>query len=336
MKIAFHINHFTFRGTEVAVFDYAFYNQEILNNTSIIVVPVKQSIEANQLVYQKFEKEFKIVYYSDIDDLESICYEKEKVDALYIIKYGTNDGLFLKKTPTWIHCVFTTEEPHGDLYVGVSESVSKKNKDNILHPFLNHIVYLPDVKSDYRKELGIPSSALVLGRHGGLDTFNIEGVGDVIINILNERNDIWFLFCGGGSRLPMFKDVSHSRLLFLDTFVDTRIKRKFINTCDAMIHACDLGESFGLSILEFSFCNKPVITWNGGLWHKQHISNLGDKAILYDDQIGLHIILRDLKHSTINNNNNNKYYNVTDNFTPVKIMKQFNDIFINTFKKDKN
>ena len=44
-----------------------------------------------------------------------------------------------------------------------------------------------------------------------------------------------------------------------------------------------VGESFGLSVLDFAYCEKPVITWNGGLWHKQHLSYLGairDKVLV--------------------------------------------------------
>src|SRR5687767_15557130 len=38
-NIAFHVSHFTPRGTEVATYNYAYYNQAILGNTSIIVAP---------------------------------------------------------------------------------------------------------------------------------------------------------------------------------------------------------------------------------------------------------------------------------------------------------
>ena len=58
-----------------------------------------------------------------------------------------------------------------------------------------------------------------------------------------------------------------------------------------MLHACNLGESNGLSILEFSYCNKPVITWSGAAWHNQHHINLGDKAIIYNDKESLERIL---------------------------------------------
>ena len=37
MNIGFFIRHFTERGTEVATYDYAKYNEDILNNKSYII-----------------------------------------------------------------------------------------------------------------------------------------------------------------------------------------------------------------------------------------------------------------------------------------------------------
>ena len=37
MKIAFHSNQLGLRGTEIALFDYAYYNRELLGNESIII-----------------------------------------------------------------------------------------------------------------------------------------------------------------------------------------------------------------------------------------------------------------------------------------------------------
>ena len=36
MKVAFHTNQMCLRGTEIAIYDYAKYNRELLNNESII------------------------------------------------------------------------------------------------------------------------------------------------------------------------------------------------------------------------------------------------------------------------------------------------------------
>lgn len=325
MKIAFHVYQFTFRGSEVALFDYAVYNRLVLGNISVIVAPkVQQTTDV--LVLEKFRREFSIIYYEDIEDLESICMI-EKINALYTIKYGKDDGLILKNIPTWVHCVFTTDYPHGSVYAGVSESVSKKNNKNVTYPTVNHVVHLPKLDTNYRKDLGIPDDDIVFGRHGGTDTFNIPFVKEAIIDILNERSDIWFIFC---VKPDIMGDFIHPRVINIESFVDTRVKRKFINTCDAMIHACTLGESFGLSVLEFSFCNKPVITWNGGLWHTQHLNNLGNKALLYDNKDQLINIFKTTNFKLLAQQDNR----VTDQFNVDKIMKQFEEVFIKSLKHD--
>lgn len=334
MKIAFHIHHFTFRGSEIAAFDYALFNRllptsEGLNNESIIVVPKIQSQTENPLVKEKFANEFSIFYYDDITQLNEIC-KREKVDAMYTIKYGTNEGesknLLLKEIPVFVHCVFTTEEPHGTVYAGVSESVSLKNSKNHKHPFVNHMVYLPDIKSNFRETLEIPTTAIVFGRHGGDDTFDLPFVKEAIIELVNERSDIYFLFA---VKPRMMNDTEHPQIIYLESFVDMRIKTKFINTCDAMIHACSLGESFGLSILEFCHQNKPVITWTGGAWHKQHHKNLGNKGVYYNDKDSVKRIMSTFDPKKMNND----YKIVVAPFSPEKIMKQFSDVFLSTIKK---
>ena len=45
-----------------------------------------------------------------------------------------------------------------------------------------------------------------------------------------------------------------------------------------MIHARQEGESFGIAVGEFSFCNKPVITYSQSP-EKNHLVTLGDKGL---------------------------------------------------------
>lgn len=309
----------TFRGSEIACFDYALYNKLLLGNSSIIILPKNPTQPTDVDVYQKFSSEFDIFYYTDKKELQKIC-EDQNVDMIYFIKYGTNDSLVLDKIPSIVHCVFVTNEPHGTIYAGVSDSVA-----NTKFPTVNHMIHLPDIKSNYRKDLEIPDNAVVFGRHGGSDTFDIPFVKDTIKKILDVRDDVYFIFCVK----PMMMDIKHDRIIYLESFVDSRIKRKFINTCDAMIHASSLGESFGLSVLEFSYCNKPVITWNGGKWHKQHLTNLGNKAVIYNTENELYDILNlyDKKNYI------HKDWNVTELFSPKRIMDQFQKIFIDPICK---
>ena len=71
MKIAFLSNHLSLRGTEIAMYDYAHYNETILHNTSIIITrpytQVKHSIDTNEEAYGKFINRFPVFYYHRSD-----------------------------------------------------------------------------------------------------------------------------------------------------------------------------------------------------------------------------------------------------------------------------
>lgn len=131
-------------------------------------------------------------------------------------------------------------------------------------PVVPHIVHLPDVEEDMREHLGIPKKSLVFGRTGGLDTWSVPYANQVVYDVLNRRKDVFFLF--QNTAIP-FK---HERLIAIPTSSDITYKTKFINTCDAMIHARVEGESFGLACAEFSLRNKPVITWG---WFSREVSS---------------------------------------------------------------
>ena len=70
-------------------------------------------------------------------------------------------------------------------------------------------------------------------------------------------------------------------IIHLEKIINLENKVKFINTCDAMIHARTEGETFGLSIGEFSIKNKPIITTNSG--DCNHLQILKNKCILYSN-----------------------------------------------------
>lgn len=107
------------------------------------------------------------------------------------------------------------------------------------------MIYLDDTAESLRKELHIPKNAIVFGRHGGNDTFDMDFVKQAVIKTVMNKN-IWFLFLNTD---PFF---SHKRIIYLPATADLKYKTKFINTCDAMIHGRYHGETFGLACGEFS------------------------------------------------------------------------------------
>jgi hypothetical protein len=406
--IAFFLDHFTFRGTNMAVYDYAKYNQEILLNISIIIYCLKNKNE-EELQGKLLFKEFPLLKVNDSSSLEQIL-KQEAVDVLYTIgkdsgfvreenkissSVSTNTNIRIKQSCFEInvaeklrikcvrHCVLEMGYLPSSLslpksltkYIGVSKSVSEKvyseeyvfkknsvpkykEKDTTTSDlsnkplYLNHIVTLPEIESDYRDYLGIPKNAIVYGRHGGMDTFDIPFVKTAIEKIIQVRDDIYFLFAGEIPYMFLMDTTDKNekkedkkliileskQIIFISPFYDKNRKRKFINTCDYMIHAGRMGESFGLSCLEFDYCGKKVLAYNNKneskdndknispiLYNTSHIEELTESGggIFYSGYIELINLFLNNKTSqpkgdrvmTIKRNN--------QKFTPNKIMKEF-------------
>ena len=180
------------------------------------------------------------------------------------------------------------------------------------------MIELPEVDGNLRAELGIPETATVLGWYGGSDSFNLGFVKEVVLSAVQKRSDLYFLFMNTG---PF---AQHERLLFLPGNSDLHYKVKFINTCDGMLHARGIGESFGLACGEFSIKGKPVITYAMSP-QRSHIEILGDKAMLYKGKKDLAEILNNFNRQT---QHQKKWDAYSENFSAKVIMRQFNDVFI--------
>jgi len=137
-----------------------------------------------------------------------------------------------------------------------------------------------------------------------------------------------------------------NNIIFLPKNIHTDFKEIFINTCDAMIHARNDGETFGLSIAEFSIKNKPIITWRPNIFHNPllilktlkryllkrnyiyataHLDFLGKKAIKYSTKKNLANIFLNFEkyHKNIN------YDCYSELFNEENVMRMFNNILGN-------
>lgn len=316
MKIGFHTNGLTLRGTEIALYDYAFHNQILLGNESVIFY--RKNNLVNQSVFEKFSKHFKLLPYEGQKQLNQLI-EQEHIDLTYFIKSGERDDAICESSPTLVHAVFPTkiQEFHGDKYAFVSEWLAKEYSNNKI-PFVPHMIELPEVDGNLRSELGIAETATVLGWYGGSDSFNLHFVKEAVLAAAEIRSDLYFLF------MNMDSFAQHERLIFLPGISDLNYKVKFINTCDGMLHARGIGESFGLSCGEFSIKGKPVITYALSP-QRSHIEILGDKAILYKGKKDLMEIFLNFNRQVQFEKNWDAY---SENFSAKVIMRQFNDVFI--------
>jgi hypothetical protein len=318
MKIAFHCNQLSLRGTEVAMYDYAHYNEKLLGNKSIILAKNPAVWKySDQPAIDKFKNRFEVFFYNDIREIEEIL-DDNKVDVFYAQKAGDRDGVVSNNRKTVIHTVFQQYDPHGDVYAFISEWLSRIYCN--VHDFVPYMVDLPDHDKDMREELGIPADAIVFGRHGGYETFDIPFVKHCVGDVVSKRNDVWFLF------MNTEKFVDHPRVLFLEPTADLKKKTEFINTCNAMIHARFKGETFGLACAEFSLRNKPVITFAGSM-DRAHEMILKDKGFYYRTIGDLQNIFSNMDRF-FKGDNLKRDWNQYRDYSPEKVMTKFKKVFL--------
>ena len=95
-----------------------------------------------------------------------------------------------------------------------------------------------------------------------------------------------------------------------------------------MLHGRSNGETFGLSVGEFSACNKPVMTWTGAGYHfydTAHIDHLGKNALLYRDANDVVSYLLGLERSHILNKNWDMF---TDTFSDRNVINLYEKVFL--------
>lgn len=325
MNVAFFVRHFTERGTEVAIYDYAKYNEELLHNHSIIVCLTERVQHtytglAERTTYAKFAARFPIIELDHISDMKRVIRECN-IHVFHTLTQGGPDiyhfdyPVIWKGCRTIKQCVFDTTCPEADVYCCISDTVNRNHGTQF--PVLPHIVEPPlSHEGDLRAVLGIPPGATVFGRHGGLNTFDCEYVHDVIAAVAQERPDIYFVFMNTACFMPPQPNV-----MFLEGTTDVSEKARFIGTCDAMIHARWDGETFGLAIAEFAVRGKPIVAQDG-CDNRAHFDILGDKVVAFGQPEQLHHILTHFHRYNHVDMRENGYHA----FSPEAVMAQFKQL----------
>ncbi len=315
MKIAFHDNALSLRGTTVAIYDWAYWTRHYLGVDPIIMYNSKNQFN-DAGVIEKFSKEFPVFSYDDKSEIDTIL-SKNNCDAFLMEKGGKPDGIISTVAKNLVNAISicSVSDIHGDVYAMGSKWLSKITDYQI--PYVPYMVHLPDVEGDMREELSIPKDALVFGRNGGWETFDLPFVKKAIEQVLSERSDIWFVF---QFTQPF---IEHEKVIYLPGSSDMNTKVKFINTCDVMLHARQVGESFGLSCAEFSIRNKPIITYLNSP-ERNHIDTLGEKGIYFETESDILHILRNLDKEEINS----LEWNCYQDYTPEKVSQKFKEVYL--------
>lgn len=142
MNIEFFIRHFTERGTEVAIYDYAHYNETILNNKSYIIcfnetAQTRVGLPPERYSYDKFNQRFQIIEIDSMDDMSDII-NLYNLSFFYTQTHGQmgdiypfNNRALWGNYKTIKHCVFNTLGNESDFYISISTALNDKNGTNI-------------------------------------------------------------------------------------------------------------------------------------------------------------------------------------------------------------
>mmetsp|Transcript_68345 Transcript_68345/g.137449 ORF Transcript_68345/g.137449 Transcript_68345/m.137449 type:complete len:722 (-) Transcript_68345:220-2385(-) len=305
------------RGTGKSVFDFARQTEDLLGHTValILCVPPRDD-DLEGLFTERFGggRVVKLDDWPDSSVLDPIL-ARSNVTDLYMQTTGRNNGV-VSKLPgvrNCIHCVFFAHEPYGDAYAKISPSVVGDA------PVVPYMVDVSGFSSNLRDELGIPEAATVFGRYGGDDTFDIRFVQVAVDAISQQRPDVYFLFMNTS---PFCCLDSRANVIYLPSSGNLRRRRDFIDTCDAMLHARELGETFGNAVAEFSSMNRPVLTFAGS-YDQAHVSILGEKALLYHDTVSLTGLILAFNRSEAAKKDWNQYRD----YSPEAVMAKFVQAF---------
>jgi hypothetical protein len=310
-KVIFYSNQLGVRGTEVAMYDHAVANEEVLGNKSYIASRKNSDL----FTLKKFLDRFEVFLFDDVHELDDFALSVG-AEYIYLCRSGEKEFL-LNNAKNLVYAVFNVNEPHGDKYMYISKWLAEVN--NNPDDYIPYIVTLPDVGGDLREELGIPINAFVWGRHGGENQFNLPMTISTVYHAAVENPDTYFLFMNTDKFCQSLPNIIH-----LPPNYDLEYKVKFINTCNAMIHGRAMGESFGLAISEFLFMDKPVVAWTGG--HDQnHRVMLEHTGLMYSNEDDLKQILskKDFDYEP------GYFKKIVEEFSPANVMRRFEEKFLN-------
>jgi hypothetical protein len=317
LTVGFVVNCLSLRGTETVAWAFAHYNETMLGNRSMVFVkrrkgePVDDhNVNDNtEEAAEWFISRFGEVHYHPDNEIDDAMREKD-VDVCLVEMYGSNEEWVPKDIPSILHCVFRPLLK-GTIPTGISNCVAR----GMISVLPNIVPHHHETTEDMREDLGIPKDAIVFARYGGYYQFNIEIAHIAVKNVSSRNPNVYFIFMNTHPFMEPTKNV-----IFLPGTRSLYQKKRFINTCDAYLHARADGETFGAAIAEFAMCDKNIITcrYQMDYFQNEHLCVLGKQCIMYDDQLQLEHILENYPMYKKDMTNNGYYA-----YTPEKVMPLF-------------
>ena len=276
MRVSFDGGRINERGVAVAMFDYAWHGRALLGVEPVILHDVRVAPEPEHV--KRFADAFPTLPYDSEEAMQRLI-ERERIDVAYFLKTRRHDSRTARASRTAVHEVFRFFDPHGDAYAYISPWLADTMTGG-RYPAVPLIVdpLQPSLalraRSNLREHLGVPADALVVGRHGAPDQFNIPFLPKAIEAALERRKDLWVLLLN----TTRFSD--HPRIVHLPATPDRHDVANFIAACDAGLNGRRVGENFGLALAEFLAQDRPVLVWEGGR-DRNHLALVDDPAFIY-------------------------------------------------------
>jgi hypothetical protein len=318
-NILFHAYNLGHRGGTNSLRDYAYYNETVLGNKSTIVYhnPIAPGYQISHSdVIESLSKRFEIIAIPHDSNLNKNMNElASKYDFVYSQRCGITEEPLFTSTRFGVHSAFGNYTDQCDVFAYISKYLSEINPER-KPPYVPYMIDMPAQSSDIRERFGISKDQFVFGRIGGECEFDIEFVHETIKNIVNKRNDIVFLLVNA----KQFYE--HKNIIHVDAFFDQQFKSDFINSCDAMLHARAMGETFGLAIMEFLYFNKPVLAWEGGN-DTNHVGVLQNYDLLYNNST-IEAKINDL----VANRKSYNFESVLQEYKPLSVINKFKEVFL--------
>lgn len=318
-NVLFHAFNLGHRGGTNSLRDYAYYNQEILGNKSTIVYDNSHQKSEDDVI-EFLSRQFEVIHIPNDENKERQLNKlAESYDLVYSQRSGYSESPRVYSAPFAIHGVFGNHTDDCDRFAYISKYLADLVQLNLQKPisYIPYIVDLPPPVSDLRASYEISKDQFVFGRIGGYQEFDIDFVHTAIKNILDKRNDIVFLLV---NTKPFYE---HKNIIYTDPFFNQQKKSDFINSCDAMIHARTMGETFGLAMMEFLYFNKPVLAWEKGN-DLNHAQVLKEFDTLYNSN-NIHKKIDDM----VQTHKQYDFSKIMAEFTPEAVMRKFNGVFLN-------
>jgi hypothetical protein len=263
---------------------------------------------------ERFSKSFETINYTSQSDMISIL-KSAKIDMYYKQSFRTED---MAKLPVFSvgHAVFDYNRPFGNVWAYISRWLAYHASGGRCG-YVPYIVEMPEADGNLREGLGIPEDATVIGRYGGMGQFDIPFVHRAVMDVLEKRKDIYFLF----ANTQVFG--THERIIYVPVIHSPEEKARFIATCDYMLHARYGGESFGLAMAEFLLLGCPVMCWAGGS-DRNHLAMQPNKELIYRTYGDLHRLLMSVRRD----NKPSGARQAIEEFSPENVWRKWESVFI--------